>query len=50
MKKAQRRHVRSITDVEEQRDVIHHHKIQMILAKDRNELHQKGHDFATNKS
>ncbi len=38
MKKAQGWHVRTITDIEKQWDIIHHHKIQMILAKERNQL------------
>jgi hypothetical protein len=39
MKKPQGRHVWTITDVEEERDIIDHHKIQMVLARERNELH-----------
>ena len=39
MKKAQGWHVWTITDVEEEWDIVHHHKIEMILARERNDMH-----------
>jgi hypothetical protein len=51
MKKTQGWHVWTITDVEEQGDVIHNHKIQMILAREKQKLisARKDDDLATKK-